>query len=410
MVKGIQRNQSLRRVYILAGESSGDRLAAELISDLKKINPSIEFIGVGGPLMVKEGLTQLFPYEKLHVMGLVEVITHLPELIRFKNTIIDSIQIEQPDLIITVDNQEFSLQVAKSTKRINSSIPIIHYVLPTVWAWRPKRIKKVKQYFDHILYLFPFEEKILSQNQIDGSFVGHPITRIPVPNHIDNSVFEKAMNIHLNQDILLILPGSRKGEVHCSAPVFRSALLKIVDEFPELQPILVMSPNVSNHPMMKPTFWPETVKFFDSKSVPKEMVEEYKMYLFQKSKVAMAMSGTVSLELAATKTPMVIGYDFNNWLTRNILKQLLLVNSVNLVNLVSETEFIPECLGDDFNSKRIYSQIKTLLTDQTAYEKQLSIFELVMKKLTIPAPNVQYPIGEAVSKFFTKVLGEKGNS
>lgn len=399
MVKSKTRSQNLKRVFILAGEPSGDRLAADLMAGLKLYFPTIEIHGVGGPLMVKEGLKVVYPYDELAIMGLFEVLKHYRHLVRLKNSIAHTIIRENYDLVITVDSQDFSIRLAKELKVHKFSQPIIHYVLPTVWAWRANRITKVKQFYDHILYLFPFEKEILDQNAISGSFVGHPITRLCQITPKDYNTVIKSMGIDLDQDILLILPGSRKSEFKRSVPVFSATVNKVLNAHPRFQPVVVLAPNIVEYSNQFTEQWSSSIKFFDPRLISSRQFDQYKMALFCTSKIALAMSGSVSLELAASQTPMVIGYDFDNWFTRQIIKRMLLINTVTLVNLVSHSHSVPECLGTDFNSTQLSEELKKLIESQTCYQKQLDSFKIVMEKLAFPMGNINYPAAEAIYQY-----------
>ncbi len=399
MVKG-QESITLKRVFVVVGEPSGDRLAAELMAGLITYYPNLEFHGVGGPLMLENGLKPLFSYEELTVMGLVEVLAHYPRLQRLKNGVLNAVIRGHYDLVITVDNQDFSIRIARGLKSRGYTQPLIHYVLPTVWAWRPKRILNIRKCYDHVLNLFPFENEVLRQNQVSSTFVGHPITRVTPPSHEEVNAACSVLRLDPNKDILLVLPGSRRTEIRRSIPVFSEVLRNLLRDYPALQPVLVVALNIADDVIDPRNGWPEQVKLFDPRTVSTAAVEGCKQALFMRSKLAMAASGSVSLELAASNTPMVIGYDLNNWLSRAIIKKMLLIKTVTLINLITGTKVVPECLGKDFNVSNVDREVRCLLSNPEAVHKQLDAFKVVMDKLSASSSKGENPPARAVRDFY----------
>ncbi|MDE3029557.1 MAG: lipid-A-disaccharide synthase, partial [Paracoccaceae bacterium] len=297
------------KLFLIAGEPSGDRLGAALMAGLKTLQPGIEFIGVGGALMEAEGLTSLFPMEELSVMGLAEVI---PKYRALKSRIAQTaaeVARQHPDALITIDSPDFCLRVAKIVRAANPAQRTIHYVAPSVWAWRPGRAKKMAPLIDHVLALLPFEPPYMQAAGMTCDFTGHPVTAEPLASADQAAAFRAANGIAPDAPLILALPGSRRGEVSRLGPIFGAALAQVVAEQPTARIVVPTVRGVATLVRDMVTTWP-------GKPLVVETPEE-KRAAFAAANVALAASGTVSLELAANHLPMVIAYDFN-WLSRQI--------------------------------------------------------------------------------------------
>ncbi|WP_170557394.1 lipid-A-disaccharide synthase [Ruegeria atlantica] len=363
------------RVFVVAGEPSGDRLGGALMEGLRALVPGIEFQGVGGPLMQAQGLDSLFPMSELSVMGLVEV---LPKFFHLKRRIAETAQAVldcKPDVLITIDSPDFSLRVAKLVK-IQSTIRTVHYVAPSVWAWRPGRADKMAKVIDHVLALLPFEPPYMQRAGMECDFVGHPVASEPVAADQDIQAFREAHGLG-QAPIVLALPGSRRGEVDRLAPVFGQSLSLFLKQRPDTRVVVPavahMVDAVSEHVQN----WPGAPVVVDPRDLPTDQAQAQKRAAFAAADLALAASGTVSLELAAQATPMVIAYNLN-WLTTLIAKRMVDLETVTLVNLVSETRAVPECLLDDCEPSRIAAAMADVDANP---EAQRSAMDVTMDRL-----------------------------
>ncbi|MBD3663121.1 lipid-A-disaccharide synthase [Sulfitobacter aestuariivivens] len=357
----------MTRVFILAGEPSGDKLGGALMAGLKQLRPGISFEGIGGPEMMAEGLQSRFDMSELSVMGLAEI---LPKYRHLKRRIAETAQAVlrmQPDVLITIDSPDFSLRVAKQVKAA-SAIRTVHYVAPTVWAWRPGRAAKMARWIDHVLALFPFEPPLMQAHGMECDFVGHPVVAEDVATRAEADAFRAARGI-ANAPMLLVLPGSRRGEVARLGDRFGQVIKKIRSRIPDVRIVLPAAAPVADQVRAMVKTWPGEIQVLDPRD---EDFKSEKRAAFRAADVALAASGTVSLELAAVGTPMVIAYDMS-WLSRQIIGRMLLVDTVTLVNLVSETREVPEFVGDRCQPGPIADAIEKVLADPRAQEAAMAV-------------------------------------
>lgn len=318
------------RFFLIAGEPSGDRLGAALMVGLKTLHPDAEFLGIGGPLMTEQGLDSLFPMGELSIMGLIEV---LPKYRHLKRRIAEAAQavlFSAPDALITIDSPDFCLRVAGLVKSARPDLRTIHYVAPSVWAWRPKRAEKMARVIDHVLALLPFEPPLMQAAGMTCDFVGHPVVAEALATPAEIAPFAGS------KPLILILPGSRKGEVTRLAPILGAVVAKIKLRHPLARVVLPTVPNVAELVTKLSRDW----------AVKPQIITDAvaKRGAFAAADMAIAASGTVSLELAANECPMVIAYDMNR-LTLAIMRQMALIDTVTLVNIVSGTRSVPEFIG-----------------------------------------------------------------
>ncbi|NBR89547.1 MAG: lipid-A-disaccharide synthase [Rhodobacteraceae bacterium] len=364
------------KVYLIAGEASGDRLGAALMAGLKALAPDVEFFGVAGPLMEAEGAKSVFPMEELSVMGLAEILPkyfHLKR--RIRETAEDVLRV-QPDVMITIDSPDFCLRVAKLVKA-KAKVRTVHYVAPSVWAWRPKRAVKMAEVIDHVLALLPFEPPYMEAAGMECDFVGHPVTTEPLATKDEAVLFRVGAQVKDEEPLILALPGSRKGEVTRLAPVFGDALKPILAAHPKAKVVIPTTRNVTELVRDLTASWPCRPIILDPHGVPLEAYLHQKRAAFAAADVALAASGTVSLELAANATPMVIAYDMA-WLSRKIISRMLKIDTVTLVNLVSETRVVPEFIGEDCRAELIGPALLEALAHP---EAQMAAMERTMERL-----------------------------
>ncbi|MEM7731584.1 MAG: lipid-A-disaccharide synthase [Pseudomonadota bacterium] len=345
------------RVFLLAGEASGDKLGAALMAGLKSLE-KVDFTGIGGPLMQAEGMTSLFPMDELSVVGIAEILPKYMHLRRrLDETVIAALAFE-PDVIITIDSPEFSLRLAKKVKAVRN-IRCVHYVAPSVWAWRPKRAEKLPGVVDQVLALLPFEPPLIEAAGVPCDFVGHPVVTEPVATTAQTADF-KARHDLGDVPTLLVLPGSRGGEVSRLGPRFAAALTEICAARPDLRVILPTTGPRAAQVREMTQDWPGKPLIIAPDHVSTDIFAHEKMCAFAAADRALAASGTVSLELAAADTPMLIAYD-TSWLSRVIISRMLLIDTLTLVNLVSETRAVPELLGTDCTPEKIAPAVLQLM-------------------------------------------------
>lgn len=360
------------KFFLIAGEPSGDNLGGPLMAGLKSMDPTAEFIGVGGPAMAAAGLDSLFPMGELSVMGIVEVLPKYRQLqARIRQTA-EAVAEVRPDVLITIDSPDFCLRVARRARALRPDLRTVHYVAPSVWAWRAGRARKMAQVIDHVLAILPFEPPYMQAAGMSCDFVGHPVAAEPVASPAEAARFRAAHGIAPNAPLVLCLPGSRRGEVARLGPRFDEALMQLRDRVPEIRVVIPTVSGVSALVREMTQRWP-------SAPVVVEAAADRKA-AFAAADLALAASGTVSLDLAANDVPMVIGYDVAP-LSRLIIGLLLKTDTVTLVNLVSETRAVPEFLGRRCQPGPMARALLELIENPEAQAQQRAAMALTMQRL-----------------------------
>ncbi len=325
------------RVFLIAGEASGDKLGAALMQGLSALQPAVEFAGIGGAEMQAQGLTSLFDMRELSLMGIVEI---LPKYFHLKRRIRETaaaVADFAPDVVVTIDSPDFCLRVARLI-RARQRVPLVHYVAPSVWAWRPGRARKMAPLVDHVLTLLPFEPPLMQEAGMGATFVGHPVVAEEVASPAAAQAFRAAHGL-ADSALLLVLPGSRRGEIARLGPRLGAALGEICAARPELRVVVPVAPGLAEEVAALTRGWPGQPLLI----APEARAD--KAAAFRAADAALASSGTVALELAANDTPMVVAYDLAP-LSRLIVKRLLLTDTVNLVNLVTDSRVVPEFIAE----------------------------------------------------------------
>ncbi len=358
------------KVFVIAGEPSGDRLGGAVMAGLSALADDVEFRGVGGAAMAEAGLVSQFPMSELSLMGIAEILPKYFHLKRRIREVAEAILDWQPDVVVTIDSPDFCLRVADLVKA-RSDIRICHYVAPTVWAWRPGRAGKLAKRVDQLLALFPFEPPYFEKEGLRCDFVGHPVATEELASDQDVVDFRARHGIG-SEPLVLILPGSRKSEVWMLAMLFAEAMGHFSQHHPKARYVLPMAQNVENvvRRVVK-SDWPVQPILIDASD------KAEKAAAFRAADVALAASGTVSLELAANDTPMVIAYRMNR-LTEMIIKRKLMIDTVTLVNLVSETRVVPEFLGKECIPQKIAASLSHVLNTG---DDQRAAMKLTMERL-----------------------------
>ncbi|MAQ45373.1 MAG: lipid-A-disaccharide synthase [Confluentimicrobium sp.] len=358
-------------LYVIAGEPSGDRLGGALMRGINEMAPGTRWSGIGGAEMTARGLLSLFPMEELSVMGLAEVLPRYRQLMRRINETARAVIDSGADALVTIDSPDFCLRVARRGKAVKPDLKVIHYVAPTVWAWRPGRARKMADCVDHVLALFPFEPPFMEAAGMGCDFVGHPVVAEPQATAEEVAAFRATHGLSSDAPLILALPGSRMGEVGRLCPVFGAALTRVVARHPDARIVVPTVGAVAQTVAELTRTWPGAPILLEPGAT------EAKRAAFAAADVALAASGTVSLELAAARTPMVIGYDMA-WLSRQIIGRLLKVNTVTLVNLVSDTRAVPEFIGDACRPEALADALLSTLSHP---ETQLDAMRLTMERL-----------------------------
>ena len=359
------------KVYLIAGEPSGDLLGSRLMRAMIAKNPETEFYGIGGDTMQREGLNSLFDISELAVMGLLEVLPSLPKILKRFSQTIEDIKKVKPDVVVTIDSWSFSSRIHKLLRRNKIKVLQVHYVAPQVWAWKKKRAKTMYKYIDHLLTLFPYEPKYFTPYKLATTFVGHPVIESSVL-WASGEDFRNRYNIDENARLMAVLPGSRHTEVSRLLPVFLEVVKKIKEKYPEFCFVI---PTVS-------TVEERVKKMIDDSGLPIIVVnnESDRHDAFCAADVAVAASGTVALELAMVDTPHIIGYKLSvasAWLAKHFLK----IQFVNLSNILLGREIVPELLQENCNEEKILYYVEELLKKQTLYDRQIEGFSKVKEVL-----------------------------
>ena len=359
----------------MAGEHSGDNLAGRLMAALKKRSGGeVRFTGVGGPSMEAQGLTSLFPLSDLAVMGFAEIIPHLPRLIRRLRETASDIVKQKPDLVVTVDSPGFSLRLAQRLR--GSGIPVIHYVAPQLWAWLPGRGRKLSSLFDHVMALLPFEPEFFTRYDVDCTYVGHPVLESGADRG-DGKAFRAKHDLASDATLISVLPGSRSTEINRLLPVFGAGLAKVAGERDNVTAVISTVDAVRDAVAAATKDWPiETIVVTD---------QAEKFDGFAASDVALTKSGTITLELALARLPMVVCYRVSR-LTAFLARRLISVTNVALVNLMAGRQIVPELLQDDCTPEHVRDEILKLLNGDTLRADQIKGFDEVVKRLGKPTP------------------------
>lgn len=362
-----------KKIFLIAGEASGDLLGSKLIKELKlelaRKNEYAEFIGIGGKLMCEQGLISIFPMEELSVMGIMEVVPHIPKLLRRINQTVETIIKEKPDFVITIDSPDFCFRVLKKVvsrkSLVVSQMKKVHLIAPSVWAYREGRARKISKLYDLLLCILPFEPPYFEKYGLKTVFIGHPITE-NAPNfskkELANADFRKKYSIKEDDVVICITPGSRNGEVKKIFPEFIGAINLLSEKIPNLKVVI---------PLVDKT-----------RQLVFEMAQDLQVeyFLIEKDEknsalfatnFALAKSGTNTLEFSLYHIPMIIAYKIN-FLTHFIIKRMVKITYANLINLILNKELIPEMLQTNCDAKKISVLLEKLISDKIYAQKQIS--------------------------------------
>jgi len=348
----------MKKIFVLTGEPSGDKLASTAILKLQKDNKDIDYLSVGGENLNKIGIKSIFELKEVTYLGFTSVLLNLFKIKKRINQTVDEILKFEPDILFSVDSPDFTLRVAEIVKKRNPKIKTIHYVAPQVWIWRKSRVKKIKKFIDHILLLFDFEKKYFDDENIKNTFVGHPLIENKISNKTDINNF-----ISKDKKIISIFAGSRKSETN--------VLLPILVDF-----INMMNKKDANYSFVfhaTEENKEQIINFIRIKNIENIDVisnENMKSEILSKSVFAVCKSGTVSLQVCNANVPSIIIYKLN-FINFMIFKLLVNVKFANIINIINNREVIPELLQNECNAKEIYNSVVYMLKNPDIRKKQL---------------------------------------
>ena len=346
----------MKKIFVLTGEPSGDKLASTVISKFKENNPDIEYLSVGGQHLNSLGIKSIFNLKEITYIGFTSVLLNIFKIKNKINKTVDEIINYNPDILFSVDSPDFTLRVAERVKKINPNIKTIHYVAPQVWIWREGRVKKFKNFVDHFLLLFNFEKKYFDKENIINTFVGHPLLEKNI-SKIDIS------NVSKGKKIISIFPGSRSSEISILLPILTDFIKLMNEKFKEY--LFVFHATDENKNIII-----EKLKNTNIANIEVICDESIKSQILLSSVFAVSKSGTVSLEICNANVPSIIIYKMN-FLNFMIVKFLIKTKFANIINIINNKEVIPELLQNECNPKEIFKTVAYFLNHPELSNKQL---------------------------------------
>jgi len=356
-------------IFVVSGEPSGDNLAGRFMGALKaETGGQIRFAGVGGPQSAAQGLESLFPMHELSLVGLAEVVPHLPRLIKRINQTAAAARELEPDVVVTIDSPSFTLRVAQKLR--GTGIPVVHYVAPQLWAWRPGRAKSLAKRVDHIMALLPFEVPFFANYGIPCTYVGHPAIEAGAGNG-DGEAFRKRHGLPSDAPVLCVVPGSRVGEVRRILPVFAEALGMLKARYPNLHIVIPVAAAVAQEVEARTKDWPFPVVRVTN---PEERFDA-----FAACDAAMTKSGTVTLELALAQVPMVVAYRVSPATAFLVRRMGVSVEHAALVNLLVGHGLVPELIQEDCTPQKLATAMDELFASEETRKAQREGFRQIIK-------------------------------
>jgi len=348
----------MKKIFVLTGEPSGDKLASTAISKLQKDNNDIEYLSVGGSNLKKIGIKSIFELKDITYLGFTSVLLNIFKIKKKINQTVDEVLKFNPDILFSVDSPDFTLRVAELVKKRNPKIKTIHYVAPQVWIWRKNRVKKMKKFIDHVLLLFDFEKKYFDEENIKNTFVGHPLIE-------DTNTYKTDINNLLSKDkkIISIFPGSRKSETNTLLPILIEFINKMNSTETDYSFVFHATDENKDH-------LSDYVKNKNIKNIEVISNENMKKEILSNSIFAVCKSGTVSLQVCNSNIPSIIIYKLS-FINFMIFKLLVNVKFANIINIINNKEVIPELLQNECNANEIYNSVRYILKNSNIAKKQL---------------------------------------
>jgi lipid-A-disaccharide synthase len=348
----------MKKIFILTGEPSGDKLASTVISRLKLENPKIEYLSVGGTHLKNLGIKSIYNLKEITYLGFTSVLLNIFKINSKINKTVEEIIKFSPDVLLSVDSPDFTLRVAEKVKRINSNIKTIHYVAPQVWVWRKNRVKKIKKFIDHILLLFEFEKKYFDEENIKNTFVGHPLIE---RNQNNKTVIENILP--KDKKIISLFPGSRNSETNVLLPILLD-FVKLMNQKHNEYFFYIHATEENKNLIL------QQIKNFNFDNIDIVSEENIKSKILSKSIFAVSKSGTVSLQICNFKVPSIIIYKLS-FINFMIFKILVNVKFANIINIINNREVIPELLQKECNANEIYRSVIYFLKNPELIKNQL---------------------------------------
>jgi len=349
----------MKKIFILTGEPSGDKLASKVISKLMNNNSNIEYLCVGGTHLNSLGIKSIFELKEITYIGFTSVLLNIFKIKSRINKTVDEILKFNPDILFSVDSPDFTLRVAQKVKKTNKKIKTIHYVAPQVWVWREGRVKKFKNFLDHVLLLFDFEKKYFDKENIPNTFVGHPLLEQEIKSKTDLSNI-----ISIDKKIISLFSGSRSSEINLLLPILISFINLMNLNFDDY--LFVFHATKENKNQIS-----EKIKISNLQNVEVISDENIKRQILDKSTFAVSKSGTVSLEICNAKVPSLIIYKMN-FLNYLIVKLLVKIKYANIINIINNKEIIPELIQKECNAKEIYNSVVYFLKNPEMMKQQVN--------------------------------------
>ena len=358
----------MKKIFILTGEPSGDKLASSVISKLKVLEPNIEYLSVGGTHLNSLGIKSIFDLKEITYIGITSVLLNIFKIRNRINKTVDEIIKFNPNILFSVDSPDFTLRVAERVKKINNNIKTVHYVAPQVWIWRQGRVKKIKKFIDHILLLFNFEKKYFDKENITNSFVGHPLLEKQTKSKIDLSkMFFK------DKKIISIFPGSRSSEIIVLMPILIEFVKLMNEKYDDY--LFVFHATEENKYNIN-----DKLKNSNLNNTEVISDENIKSEILSISVFAVSKSGTVSLEICNANVPSIIIYKMN-FLNFMIIKLLVKIKFANIINIINNKEVIPELLQKECNPKEIFRSVTYFLKNPILIDRQIDDYKKTLDEI-----------------------------
>jgi len=357
---------------IVAGESSGDTLGADLIRALKRLFPDARFEGIGGPKMIAEGFVSFHQMDRLSVMGFVEPLKRLPELLSIRRDVINRYKLSKPAAFIGIDSPDFNLGIEKALHQ--NGIKTVHYVSPSVWAWRQGRIKGIKRCVDLVLTLLPFEEAFYQQHAVPVAFVGHPLAG-QIPRNPDSTGARKQLGLATDRPLLCIMPGSRGGEVALMGELFLIVAQRLLESNSQLQ-FLIPAANGDRHRQL-------TEILAEYPQLPVTLIEQQSLLAMEAADAVLLASGTTALEAMLLKKPMVVSYKLGKW-TYKLVRPFIKTPFASIPNLLASEMVVPELIQDDATVESLSAAVSNAL-DTNARHSVEQRFEELYEQINLPS-------------------------
>ena len=351
----------MKKIFVLTGEPSGDKLASTVISKLKQNNSDIEYSCVGGTHLNSLGIKSIYDLKEVTYIGFTSVFLNIFKIKKKINETVDKIIEFKPDILFSVDSPDFTLRVVEKVKKINPNIKTIHYVAPQVWIWREGRVKKFKKFLDHILLLFNFEKKYFDKENINNTFVGHPLLE-----KTNKAKTDLSNLIKKDKKIISLFPGSRSSETNVLLPILVDFIKLMNDKYNDY--LFVFHATEENKNYIN-----DKIKTYNLNNAEVVSEENIKFQILSNSIFAVSKSGTVSLEICNAKVPSIIIYKMN-FLNFMIVKFLVKIKYANIINIINNKEIIPELIQNECNPKEIFKSVVYFLKNPSLMDKQINDF------------------------------------